>query len=745
MTEREDDPPVDSPGAQTTVVVKTDAGSDAYEVLRTLGQGGQGRVVHAKKIGALGQEFAIKLLAASPDDPHWEQRLARFKDESKILREMRHPNIVSVIDLRRLDGQWSIIMEYVPGLTLSQVIRRGPMEPGPALEIAEGAADALRYAYKTRFVLHRDVKPANLRLTPEGYVKVFDFGIGWAAIEDRESPTTTHLMLTPNYAAPERFRFQDSHQADVFSLGIVLFNLLTGSQLWRDNQQVVPEGHQSGLDNARRRLVDEGFGDPLVQLVCSMLHYQPTERPDAGTVKRQAEQIRATLGGPSLAAWVESRASWFDAPPSIPSDDPMAGRILHAAAITVPTPPPSPEPASKGRRFHLLSRLGAGAFGEVYLAEQESGAGFRRKVALKVLNREVAGIREVGRRMRDEARILGHLAHRNIVAVLDLVHLGDRWAIVMDHVPGADLEHIVKELDRQGHTVPVPAAIDVAVSILRALDAAFHAIDDNGSPLGVVHRDVKPSNVRLTPDGEVKVLDFGVAQFNLDTRESQTKNPGWMGTELYMSPERILNEGDTAAGDVYATAATLVELLRGSPLGRTPVLPERHEPFVEAVLAEIAGAVEGPAHAVEQVLATLRQMLHVVPDRRPTARDAADALEALSRSIEGEPLRPFARRVVPAVEAQISRSRSAASGIFEEGTVPGERDARLVAPSPGTQSVPTEWTNRPVTAELRERVGRMPEEQRALLAGGLFAAVALVGIGGAALILFGILLVAFLG
>lgn len=320
-----------------------------------------------------------------------------------------------------------------------------------------------------------------------------------------------------------------------------------------------------------------------------------------------------------------------------------------------------------GRRFHLLEVLGSGAFGEVYLAEQESSGGFRRRVALKLLHDSVATSKDASRRMRDEARVLGLLSHRHIVAVLDLVRLGDRWGIVMDHVPGADLAHVVEALQRDEAQVPPPAALEIGVAILRALDAAHHADDGQGGTLAVVHRDIKPSNVRLTADADVKVLDFGVARFTLDTREVETRNAGWIGTERYMSPERILCEGDTAAGDVYAAGATVVELLLGEPLGRTPVLEERHTPFVEAALERTAALLGAPEALTEETLEALRGLLKTEPHDRPTARDAADALELLARRLPGEPLVPFARRIVPQIEAELVSARAAAQGVLIEG------------------------------------------------------------------------------
>jgi serine/threonine protein kinase len=323
------------------------------------------------------------------------------------------------------------------------------------------------------------------------------------------------------------------------------------------------------------------------------------------------------------------------------------------------------EPA-RGRSFHLLSRIGAGAFGEVYLAEQDSGAGFRRKVALKLLHLDVAKHQDAGRRFRDEARILGRLSHRHIVTVLDLVKLGDRWAVVMDYVPGADLQEVLEAAATLRECFPGPAALEAGAAVLSALDAAWKTDDGHGGSLGVIHRDIKPSNLRLTADGEVKVLDFGVARVNLDTREAQTRQSGWIGTERYMSPERILCEGDGPEGDVYAAAAVVVELLIGRPLGRTPVLDEKHKRFVEEALDLARPVLEGPANVVDDVLQALRDGLAPDPAARPSASALSDRLYRLSRSLVGEPLMPFARRIVARVPQILGRETVAAEGLLSE-------------------------------------------------------------------------------
>jgi len=317
-----------------------------------------------------------------------------------------------------------------------------------------------------------------------------------------------------------------------------------------------------------------------------------------------------------------------------------------------------------GRRFYLQERIGAGAFGEVFLAEQDSGAGFRKKVAIKLLHARHDGFKLAHQRMRDEARILGRLTHRHIVTVLDLVKLDDRWAVIMDFVPGADLEQVLLALEEVDEQFPLVAALEVGSAVCNALDAAYKADDGNGGTLGVVHRDIKPANVRVTDDGETKVLDFGVARVNMESRESQTGMR--MGTERYMSPERIIGDPEGPPGDVYATVSTVVELILRRPLGRTPVLDERHTPFVEEALAEVRLKLEGPDAVVDAVIEALRKGLATEPSDRPTAAGLSDELAAFSRELKGDTLRDFSRRFVPQVAEIRGDTTEKVDGVLSE-------------------------------------------------------------------------------
>lgn len=384
--------------------------------------------------------------------------------------------------------------------------------------------------------------------------------------------------------------------------------------------------------------------------------------------------------------------------------------------MSVPTPLPTP--AHSGRRFQLLERVGTGAFGEVYLANQVSTAGFERKVALKLLHPNRFGESDATRRIRDEARVLGRLHHANIVTVLDLVRLEDQWAVVMEYVEGADLERILKALTKAGRVFPPSAVLGLVAEVADALDAAYNAEGDHGRPLRVVHRDVKPANIRLTPNGGVKVLDFGIARASMDNREAET-GAYVIGTQRYMAPERIAGHDDGPSGDVYSLAATAFELLTATPLGRSPVLSSRHQQFVRERLQSLDSHLHLPSEDVSRIAGLFFSCLDAEPGNRLRAADLAVQARRLSRQLQGEDLRAFGRRFVPQVDPLLGYRPDVVSGVLTERTT-----ARR--PAPGT----------PETLRRQaEPAGEGDSGRRGWVVPVLGAASAVVIIGGLMLVL----------
>jgi serine/threonine-protein kinase len=198
-----------------------------------------------------------------------------------------------------------------------------------------------------------------------------------------------------------------------------------------------------------------------------------------------------------------------------------------------------------GGRYRVGALLAAGGMGEVWAARDLL---LDRAVAVKVLGGALAGDGRAAERLRREARAAGRLEHPNIARVLDLGEQDGRPYLVMELLEG---ESLAARLDRAGPMAPAEA-VRVVAAVADALEAAHRA--------GVVHRDVKPGNVFLTADGEVKVLDFGIASA---AGEASLTTGDLLGTAAYLAPERVLGHRATPAADVYSLGVVLYELLAG--------------------------------------------------------------------------------------------------------------------------------------------------------------------------------------
>jgi len=315
------------------------------------------------------------------------------------------------------------------------------------------------------------------------------------------------------------------------------------------------------------------------------------------------------------------------------------------------------------RRFELLSEIGRGSFGEVYLAQMVSVGGFKKKVALKILREDIEGADDAARRLRDEARLLGRLRHPNIVQVDDLVRLEGRWAVLMEHIEGHDLVAILTALDPSGEVFPTVAALEVVAAIADALSAAYSGRSSDGTPLRVVHRDIKPSNVRLTERGEVKVLDFGIAWASFDDREAATGTVRF-GSLPYMAPERLLSGVDLPEGDIYSLGCILYEMIVKTRLGRAPLT--EHEHLAQKMQAQ--EAVRQLRPEARGVDALLGEMLAFHTEERPSAGRVARRARDLARAIHGEDLQSFARRYVPRIHHWVKTESRPASGVLSESS-----------------------------------------------------------------------------
>ena len=199
------------------------------ELLELLGQGGMGSVYKARQ-RALGRLVALKILTPRPGDE--AGFAARFEREAHALARLAHGNVVGIHDSGRTQGRCWLLMEYVEGVNLRQLLRAGELTVPRALAIVRQICDALEFAHE-QGIVHRDIKPENVLVDTRGRVKIADFGLAKIVGEEPSGEPITRTqqsMGTPQYMAPEQLTGSKSvdHRADIYSLGVVFYELLTG-------------------------------------------------------------------------------------------------------------------------------------------------------------------------------------------------------------------------------------------------------------------------------------------------------------------------------------------------------------------------------------------------------------------------------------------------------------------------------------------------------------------------------------
>lgn len=207
--------------------------------------------------------------------------------------------------------------------------------------------------------------------------------------------------------------------------------------------------------------------------------------------------------------------------------------------------------------YRLLRRIGAGGMAEVFLGLAFGASGFEKRVALKALQPQLRDNAKLVRLLIEEARLGALLQHRNLVQVHELGLADGIYYVRMDYVDGADLATLLQ----RGHCPPANLTLLIAEELVLALDYLHSATDDAGRPLGLVHRDVSPTNVLLSRAGEVKLADLGIAKATMLADVTQANEV--KGKYAYVSPEQVAGAPLTGAADQFALGVTLMELLCG--------------------------------------------------------------------------------------------------------------------------------------------------------------------------------------
>ena len=574
--------------------------TESYKLLSLLGKGGFSEVFLAEH-RETGDRVAIKILSNAAGD-------ARFGREAGVLQTLESPNTVRLLEFGRSAQGPFMVFEFVEGAEDLAVFleRQGRVDWMTAVTLLRQMLRSLAEAHGIG-VVHRDVKPANMLLTPDGTIKVIDFGLV------RLSPTlydvtpltqTGKVLGTPRYMAPEVLRASQAAapRADVFAVGMIAYQLIVGEHA--------------------------NPGRSAYEVIARHLDADPYELPEHTNVPF------------ALRAWIEAmvRKDWRrripDAATALAELD---QRLKDTAFVEPPRPVAATSRSSSGPSKHAGEALGDRVISEFALGE-ELGRGataavwsarhrrFGGRAAVKFL---LAGANEAVRgAFFAEARAHAGLDHPNVVRLLDYGHVHDG-----DAPPAAARRgdpYLVMELARgtlreAGLPTSWFATLHILGQVLEAL-AYAHA-------RGVIHRDLKPENVLCFDDGSVKVSDFGIAHSlracHRGTADTLAES---IGTPRYMSPEQFRGHAHDfgPATDLYALGCMAYELV----VGRVPFAGPRLVDIAQQHQSQPMPAPIARFEVPEGFAAWLARLLAKRPqDRFETAADASWHLFQMAQDV----------------------------------------------------------------------------------------------------------------
>ena len=214
-------------------------------------------------------------------------------------------------------------------------------------------------------------------------------------------------------------------------------------------------------------------------------------------------------------------------------------------------------------RYRIVRDLAKGGMGAVYLGRTEGAAGFTRPVVIKSILPDMVTDPNSTKMFAREARILSNFQHPNIVSALDFGEDADAYLMVLEYVHGYDVGRWSAYLNRLGREMPVDHAIHIMSQVLDALHHAHTLKRADGTEVKVVHRDVSPTNILLSIEGHVKILDFGIARMTGETGEYKTRESTFKGKLAYAPPELLQGEEPSPTSDTYSAAVVFYQLLAG--------------------------------------------------------------------------------------------------------------------------------------------------------------------------------------
>ena len=293
---------------------------------------------------------------------------------------------------------------------------------------------------------------------------------------------------------------------------------------------------------------------------------------------------------------------------------------------------PGGQPLGAFGNYKLLRRIARGGMAEIFLALLKGKAGFEKVVVLKRVLPELSEVDEFIQIFLDEARLAARLDHPNIGRIYELGEVGGQYYLAMEYLPGEDLASVIQQCRRNEKAPSIEVAAEIALSVCEGLQFAHSAKDAGGKPLGIVHRDISPSNIVATFHGQVKLIDFGIARaVNNIVRTGGVKPKGKV---QYMSPEQAAGARTDLRSDIFSAGIVLHELLTTQRLFRRATDEETHRAVINADAAAPSKVRPDVPPALDKICA--RALAKFPNERYRTADEfAIDLRSALAQRSAG--------------------------------------------------------------------------------------------------------------
>ncbi|MDP1916289.1 MAG: serine/threonine-protein kinase [Myxococcales bacterium] len=386
-------------------------------------------------------------------------------------------------------------------------------------------------------------------------------------------------------------------------------------------------------------------------------------------------------------------------------------------------------------RYELLEQLGEGGMGSVWLARLTGTGGFEKLCIVKTVLPAIAKDQSFVSRFLHEGRVLTQLQHSNIAQVFDMGDEGGTLYLALEYVAGIDLARLHQHVRDSNQVLPVPVSVYLIQQAAEGLGSAHRKAAVDGSPMNIVHRDVSPQNLMVSYEGEVKVIDFGIAKS--EARSKATGAPSVMGKLGYMAPEQARGENVDHRADQYALAICLWELLANRPFVPRGTLTEMVVAMANPALKPLAPLRPEVPGSLETVV--LKALSAKAEQRYATTDDFARALldellrlSGMPSKVEiGEFVKQFCASEYKSTQALLTRVSTIRGLPVAEPVEPVE--PTIVKPTVTHRAVeraaPSPDQGAPMTTAQLQAAALPPSKAPVFIGIGLVAALVVVGGG----------------